>query len=84
MSNDEIMKIARDSGLHEFLEQELPAQWHWEKLELLLPKFAKMVVTAEREACAEICDNTIVEPGDQQMESCHEAAAAIRARGTRS
>lgn len=36
----------------------------------------------EREACAQICDETWVCPGDLQAESCHEAAAAIRARTT--
>jgi len=46
---------------------------------------ARMVadaVAAEREACAAICDVTYVEPGDMQVESCHEAALIIRARAT--
>ena len=38
-------------------------------------------VEMEREACAKICDETWVEPGDMQVETCHEAAALIRARG---
>ncbi len=36
--------------------------------------------SAEREACAEICDETFVEPGDLQVDNCHEAAKKIRAR----
>ena len=34
----------------------------------------------EREACAKICEETWVDPGDLQVENCHEAAAKIRAR----
>lgn len=35
----------------------------------------------EREACALICEDTWVEPGDLQVERCTEAAEKIRARG---
>jgi hypothetical protein len=31
------------------------------------------------ERAASVCDETYVEPGDMQVENCHEAAAKIRA-----
>lgn len=34
----------------------------------------------EREACAKICEETWVEPGDMQVASCQEAAEKIRSR----
>jgi len=39
----------------------------------------RAAANAEREACAAICDKTWVEPGNMQVQRCHEAAAAIRA-----
>lgn len=48
MQNELVERLMKQSGLHEFLEQELPAQWHWDELNALLPKFAALIA----EECA--------------------------------
>ncbi len=71
MSPNEIIAIARDANPEHDLTAMLP----------FLSRFAALVAAKEREACALICEKTWVEPGDAQVENCHEAAASIRARG---
>jgi hypothetical protein len=40
---------------------------------------ARAIEDAVLERAASVCDETYVEPGDMQVENCHEAAAKIRA-----
>lgn len=57
--------------------------WAVEQAPTLLDRVKAVVevLAAEREACAKICEETFVEPGDMQVESCGAAADKIRARG---
>lgn len=71
MTRNEIIAMARDANPEHDLTAMLP----------FLSRFAALVAAKEREACALICEKTWVEPGDAQVENCHEAAASIRARG---
>ena len=77
MSRDEIIAMAREAGCvsAEFWPGDFAG------LMGVFERFAAMVAAKEREACALICEKTWVEPGDAQVENCHEAAASIRARG---
>jgi hypothetical protein len=66
MTRDDIIKIARQSGVLSGYESEL------------FQRFAKLVAAAEREACARIAD----EVGDDDEDChAWVAADAIRARG---
>ena len=71
LSEDAIIAMAREANPEHDLTAMLP----------FLSRFAALVAAKEREACALICEKTWVEPGDAQVENCHEAAASIRARG---
>ena len=71
LSDGAIIAMARDANPEHDLTAMLP----------FLSRFAALVAEKEREACALICEKTWVEPGDAQVENCHEAAASIRARG---
>ena len=73
MSPNEIIAMATEAGLNSYRIAPGEAFAVWER-------FAALVAAKEREACALICEKTWVEPGDAQVENCHEAAASIRAR----
>ena len=73
MSQGEIIAMAKEAG---FPPHIVEAGANRE-----FARFAALVAAKEREACALICEKTWVEPGDAQVENCHEAAASIRARG---
>ena len=78
MSRDEIIAMGNEAALqHGHTYEPEPGDGTIE----FLGSFAALVAAKEREACALICEKTWVEPGDAQVENCHEAAAAIRARG---
>ena len=72
MNREEIIKLAKNSGL--FVELVLERDLDW------LERFAALVASAaqakEREACAGLCDRFA-----NRMMSAEECADAIRARG---
>ena len=65
MTNDEIINLAIENTIHGLKFDE----------EGLL-RFAKLVASAEREACAVVCDDLWEDDG-----TAYECAEAIRARG---
>ena len=79
MNKDDILRMARETGLLWGVDDEYSP--NWKELE----RFAALVATAEREACAKVCEaRKIIEPDyedqrhyNQGIEHC---AAAIRAR----
>lgn len=74
MNREEIIRMAREAGL-------LP---NYEIYEDDLERFAALVATAEREACAKVCEQEwndyCAEPSGYAL-AVKECAAAIRARG---
>jgi len=62
--NERIKELAEQAGLQPYYEREFI-------------RFAELVASVEREACAKLCDEYHYEIGG----SCKDAAAAIRARG---
>ena len=78
MTQDEIIEMARQTGLPEAIIEMTP---------IAFEVFAKLVAAKEREACAEICDSFYLSWIDKQGryefmgEGASECAGAIRARG---
>lgn len=70
MTHDDIVKLARqvrDGG-------------HWNQLDLI--NFARLVAAAEREACANVCEETTASWTQPVYNgACMDCAVAIRARG---
>jgi hypothetical protein len=69
MTNEDIIRIAREAGFDDFFARDLA-----------LERFATLVAAAEREACALIAITT-PDPDDEYISVRSAIAAAIRARG---
>ena len=70
MNRQDIIRMAQEVGLPHWYETEGVVN------ESLLIKFAALVASAEREACAIVCDDLWEDDG-----TAYECAEAIRARG---
>ena len=61
MTNDEIITIAREAGFDQSNSHEAVVVRHsngsWIGITDRLALFAELIVAAEREACAEVCDS---------------------------
>jgi len=81
MTQDDIIRMAREAGFNEFndgLRDDGSRDTYLDCWPENLERFAALVAAAEREACADICDGIIYHDGEE-ADRC---AAAIRARGT--
>jgi hypothetical protein len=74
MTRDDIIRLAQEAGMPKVYSFRSSAT-HWD-FHPALEKFAALVATAEREACADICDQHSTCEGIAQK-----CATAIRARG---
>ena len=70
MNRDDIIRMAREAGC---LDSQFPSI-------TTLGRFAALVAAAEREACAQVCDDIDVEYEGEDVLATW-CAAAIRARG---
>ena len=85
MTRDDIIRMAREAG---FVDA---CFCRWSAYSDDLERFAALVATAEREACAKVCDETLAQHYMKQtipardealfLAACADCAAAIRARG---
>jgi hypothetical protein len=73
MTREDIIRMAREAGLHYSGRCTLTG------MESHIERFAALVASAEREACAKECEHTAVRMGSEWM--AHHCAEAIRARG---
>ena len=74
MNKEEVIKLAKQSGL--FVELVLERDLDW------LERFAALVASAEREACAKLCDEIYTgEEASGDWPTPEMCATAIRARG---
>jgi hypothetical protein len=80
MNKEDIIRMAQQCGLLEFLKDECPSKSQWDHLNQLLPEFAALVAAAEREACAKVCEDMDVKYEGHFVRASL-IAAAIRARG---
>jgi hypothetical protein len=94
MTREEIIRMAREAGLHlpywgeDQDPKKDPPRWTMvSPLPPLLERFAALVAAAEREACAKVCEDLMAPPrvgGIDNAVLYHDAtedcAAAIRAR----
>ena len=83
MNREDIIRMAREAGGY---LAELPKRdaWLFIEDEYHLERFAALVASAEREACANICEEMRVYVGRDNaviQSSAKDCAAAIRARG---
>ena len=76
MNRDEIIRMAREAGLH------LATDVHWMPIIGLeyAPKFAAIVAAAEREACAKVCEDYAKRFDDIRSAALEMAAENIRAK----
>jgi hypothetical protein len=74
MTNEEVMQILTDMGLHEGGMDNWVADNAWWK-------FANVVAQHEREACAKVCDLMAVRYEDMRGAALESAAESIRLRG---
>ncbi len=88
MNKEEIIKLAREAGFRDTTTPVVALGVSWEQVQ----RFATLVATAEREACAKICEEVesraeelwdkFAYPEDQGMASgARQCTTAIRARG---
>lgn len=78
MKRDDIIRMAREAGWPRFAVDNLPGTLDMERLE----RFAALVASAEREACAKASESQIDRwVDDRARYAASECAAAIRARG---
>lgn len=90
MTKEDIIKLAREAGFRDTTTPVVALGVSWEQVQ----RFATLVATAEREACAALCDVAVenftsisLQVNDEDgivMEhanTCSHLAAAIRARG---
>ena len=80
MTNEDIIRIAQQAGLH------IATDVNWMPVISLeyAVKFAELVASAEREACAKLCEtigNTQANMNETWRNGCRDAATEIRARG---
>ena len=73
MTQDEIIEMARDSGMELYGLGKNRARFVYHFV-----AFAKLVAAKEREACAKVCDELFADVPPYSAPDC---AAAIRARG---
>ena len=82
MTQDEIIKMARESG---FVEKDAMFRSVYLANIKDLEAFAKLVAERERELCAKVCENGINNATDWDSsvwdQACENRAFAIRARG---
>lgn len=73
MTRDEIIRMAREAGLD-------PDLWNYTDA---FERFAALVASAEREACAKVCETFDQREAfnDEDMAVADACATAIRARG---
>jgi hypothetical protein len=74
MNRDDIIRMAREAGLHLYVNDVTE-----EPYASTLQRFANLVAAAEREACAKVADEWQTEVNDPRYQC--DCAAAIRDRG---
>lgn len=85
MTQEDIIKLAREAGLAEGIADGLNGEWKAERE--FLERFAALVAAAEREACAKVCDEKVDaeyktgKVDHNEMAWTQACAIAIRARG---
>ena len=77
MTRDDIIRMAREAGI-DAENDTLCRNEGWVEP---MVKFASLVATAEREACAKVCDEYDVAEDVCSSDTAESIAAAIRARG---
>ena len=77
-ARDDIIKMAREAGLLRTGDGWTePHRWGAAELE----RFAAFVASAEREACAKVCENLVLAHPVRADMTADQCATAIRARG---
>ena len=83
MNKEDIIRMAREAEL--ICEETAQTQWKEEyDLTPILERFAVLVASAEREACAKLCEEMRTYVGRNNavtQSSAQDCATAIRARG---
>jgi len=87
MTRDDITRMAREALILPAQEKDDNGTGMWATFTVYkgsieaLEKFAALVAAAEREACAQVCDEIANRPSNMVLGVALDCAAAIRARG---
>lgn len=86
MSRDDIIRMAREAGLLEIIDDAYRERADWgDYAEHFFRAAYAAGAAAEREACAQLCDDLVRSywnsTGDEDEPDAYDCAAAIRARG---
>ena len=92
MNRDDIIRLAREAATEDGSVNRSDGKnivIYAAKTSLFLERFAALVATAEREACAKVCDDRVVAYryatdswAQEHIDEARHLAAAIRSRGT--
>lgn len=88
MTTDDILRMAREAGLIPDNSHPMPETRYMREKADALQRFAALVAAAERDECAKVCKDEMID--EEQCNDdvaynagCFDCAAAIRARGTK-
>ncbi len=89
MTTNDILRMAREAGMdRKPADHNCRVDYFDVVTDSELERFAALVAAAEREECAKVCKNEMID--EEQCNDdvaynagCHDCAAAIRARGTK-
>ena len=78
MNREDIIRMAREAGIEDWWDS---GNEHREVLQEHLERFAAIVASAEREACAKECDIQASFGNDDERFGARQCSYAIRSRG---
>ena len=96
MTKDDIIRMAQEAGLPAFLYPELIAETDWvlierfaalvaaherEEFAIHAVDIARRAIAEEREACAKVCDELVIEVVGNSALAVDQCSRTIRARG---
>ena len=81
MTRDEIIEMARQAGWEMDDSCVLEPEVVWYICQGQLEAFAKLVAAKEREACAKVCEELVIEVVGNSALAVDQCARTIRARG---
>jgi len=88
MNREDIIRMAQEAGLHRqqhnLMSNPVQPRFSYDGYEENLERFAALVASAEREACAKVCEEMRTYVGRNNavtQSSAQDCATSIRARG---
>ena len=81
MNREDIIRMAREAGFEPEVFDEGQLLEYREEWHATLERFAQLIAAAEREACAKVCEELVIEVVGNSALAIDQCSRAIRARG---